>query len=52
MPIVKDNSIPGVADGIGWYYLDVNKKDSLQPSAKTLDDKDQVRALLDKDCKK
>lgn len=44
MPIVKDNSIPGVADGVGWYYLDVNKKSSLQPSAKTLDDKDQAIA--------
>ncbi|CAI5455529.1 unnamed protein product [Caenorhabditis angaria] len=44
MPIEKDNSVPGVAGGIGWYYVDVNKKGTLQPSAKTLDDTDQALA--------
>ncbi|CAB3401184.1 unnamed protein product [Caenorhabditis bovis] len=45
MPIEKDDgSVPGLASGTGWYYLDVNKKGSLAPSPKTLDDKDQAIA--------
>ena len=46
MPIEKDDgSVTGLAGGIAWYYVDVNKKGSLTPSAKTLDDKDQVYPL-------
>ncbi|KAF1746857.1 hypothetical protein GCK72_023315 [Caenorhabditis remanei] len=45
MPIEKDDgSVTGLAGGIAWYYVDVNKKGSLTPSAKTLDDKDQALA--------
>ncbi|CAI2357597.1 unnamed protein product [Caenorhabditis sp. 36 PRJEB53466] len=45
MPIEKDDgSVTGLASGIAWYYVDVNKKGALTPSAKTLDDTDQALA--------
>ncbi|KAK5965992.1 hypothetical protein GCK32_012025 [Trichostrongylus colubriformis] len=40
----KDNSVPGIATGVAFYYLDANKKGALLPSSKTLDDKDQAIA--------
>uniref|UniRef100_A0A8R1DG67 Uncharacterized protein n=2 Tax=Caenorhabditis japonica TaxID=281687 RepID=A0A8R1DG67_CAEJA len=45
MPIEPDDgSVTGLAGGIAWYYVDVNKKGALTPSAKTLDDNDQALA--------
>ncbi|CAA86412.1 Deoxyribonuclease-2 [Caenorhabditis elegans] len=45
MPIEKDDgSVTGLAGGVAWYYVDVNKKGTLTPSAKTLDDNDQAIA--------
>lgn len=47
MPIEKDDgSVTGLAGGVAWYYVDVNKKGTLTPSAKTLDDNDQVRKIF------
>ena len=46
MPIESDNSVPGVNSGIGWYYVDVNKKGALHPSAQNLNSKSQVRTPL------
>ncbi|CAD6191173.1 unnamed protein product [Caenorhabditis auriculariae] len=45
MPIESaDNSVPGIKDGVAWYYVDINNQGSLQPSLKTLNDKDQAIA--------
>ncbi|KAK6039508.1 hypothetical protein COOONC_22987 [Cooperia oncophora] len=45
MPIESgDNSVPGIASGVAWYYLDSNKKGALIPSPNTLDSKDQAIA--------
>lgn len=45
MPIESaDNSVPGIQQGVAWYYVDSNKKGTLMPSPKTLDDKEQALA--------
>uniref|UniRef100_A0A1I7WXM2 Piwi domain-containing protein n=1 Tax=Heterorhabditis bacteriophora TaxID=37862 RepID=A0A1I7WXM2_HETBA len=45
MPLeARDSSVPGVSKGLGWYYVDVNRRSVFQPSQKTLDDKNQAIA--------
>jgi hypothetical protein len=36
MPKLSDESLPGVVDGHAFYYLDVNAKSTLKPSANPL----------------
>ena len=42
MPEGKDDSLPGIGDGVAYYYMDVNT-DSLAPSIHDLNSKQQVR---------
>ena len=42
MPEGKDNSLPGIGDGVAYYYMDVNTG-SLAPSIHDLNSKQQVR---------
>lgn len=44
MPRTDDNSLPGVGNGVAFYYMDVNS-DSFAPSPNDMTSKSQVRYL-------
>ncbi|KAE9553864.1 hypothetical protein FO519_002905 [Halicephalobus sp. NKZ332] len=47
MPRTDDNSLPGVGDGVAFYYLDANS-DSFTPSPNDMTSKDQKFGLTNK----